>query len=153
MRSPEDWSPLDQHTSRSIEPKNASTSSTRNSLVVLPFRCIRQRSRQDTSCRPTRVTLTVVTSLKPGLGGLTMSDPAGASISTHRSHSDRRVQGYLLDLLHHSEHAYDLCVMVHRDQLCYCSCCHASLRTCTNSVGSRTVCSMYLRLHLSSLDS
>ena len=40
-----------------------------------------------------RITLTVVTSVKPGLGGLTMSDPAGASISTHRSHSDRRVQG------------------------------------------------------------
>lgn len=31
-----------------------------------------------------RITLTVVTSVKPGSGGLTISDPAGASISTHR---------------------------------------------------------------------
>ena len=68
-----------------------------------------------------------------------MSDPAGASISMHCSDSDRRAQGYLLDLLHHLEHAFDLCVMVHRDQLCYCVCCHASLRL-SDKFGGSTNC-------------
>ena len=67
VRSLEDWSPLDQHTSWSIEPKNARTIPIKTSLVVLPFRCIRQRSRQDVSCQAARITLTVVTSVKAGI--------------------------------------------------------------------------------------
>jgi hypothetical protein len=40
VRSPEDWSHLDQHTGWSIEPDKKRT---RTSLVVLPFRYIRQK--------------------------------------------------------------------------------------------------------------
>lgn len=76
VRSPEDWSPLVQH-SQSVNRAQERENKEAAGCFALPIHP------PDSHARISRVKrVNSLRLVKPGLGGLTMSDPAGASIST-----------------------------------------------------------------------